>query len=77
MRASELDMGAIHTWVEGRMRKQRLPLPKRPRIKDEEYELPDDFSTLNNVELGQLMSRFASWLGYGQRLLGFAKVNCC
>jgi len=55
------------------MRKQRLPLPKRPRIKDEEYELPDDFSTLNNVELGQLMSRFASWLGYGQRLLGLAE----
>ena len=54
-------------------RRQLFPLPKRPKIKDEGCELPDDFSTLSNVELGQLMGRFASWLGYGQRLLGLCE----
>lgn len=60
----------IFAWATDRLRRQRLPMPRRPSVADPEYEFPDDPEALTLVQLGQLMLRYAGYAGYTYRLLG-------
>jgi hypothetical protein len=57
-------------WAKGKLRAQRLPLPKKPAADKPEYEFPEDPDALTSVELGQLMLKYAAYHGYTLRLMG-------
>jgi len=52
------------------MLKQRLPLPKKPRAADPEFQYPEDPGILEPIEIGQWMSKFTSYFNYVTSLLG-------
>ena len=70
MKAMDVESGKVFDWATDRVRRQNLPLPKKPRGTDPEYDVVDDPDSLSSVELGQRMSRFAAWLTYCMRLVG-------
>ncbi len=70
MNAMDLDSGELKEWVEDKMAKQGLPLPKKPKTKDPEFEYPEDPSKLVSIEIGQWMSRFTGYFNYATALLG-------
>ena len=70
MNALDVDSGEIKEWAEGKMARQGLPLPAKPKGKDPTFEYPEDPSKLTPVEIGQWMSRFAGWFNYATSLLG-------
>ncbi len=73
MQLSDVNADEINTWAGERIAKQNLPLPAKPRPGDPEYLFPDDPSDLSTMQLGQLMLRFAGFLGYAVHLLGLAE----
>ena len=72
MNAADIKADDVLGWAKEKMDTRRLPLPKKPRGRDPQFDFPDDPDALGSNELGQLMMRMASYLGYTQRLLGIA-----
>lgn len=70
MNALDVDSSELFDWATERVKRQNLPLPKKPRGADPEYDVVDDPDSLSSIELGQRMSRFAAWLTYCARLVG-------
>ena len=62
MKASEVKTDDILEWVKGKMKKHRLPLPKKPEGTDPKLEFPDDPDDLSSAKLGQLMLKMTSFL---------------
>lgn len=70
MNPLEIDSKAIHEWAKGRIARQRLPLPAKPREDAAEFEFPEDPDNLSNTQLGQMMLRLSAWHSFGVRRLG-------
>lgn len=70
MNTTEISSAEIQAWAEGKMAKQRLPLPTKPTGKDPEFSYPEDPSILQSIEIGQWMSKFTGWFTYTTSLLG-------
>ena len=51
------------------------PWPQKPADYGEDYEFPQDITSLSPKHLGRLQSRLAGWEGYTQRLLGLADIE--
>lgn len=60
----------VYDWAREKLKRQQLPLPKRPTSEQPEYEFPEDPDAVTSVELGQLMLRYAAYHGYTLRLMG-------
>ena len=73
MKLNDVNADEINTWAGERIAKQNLPLPAKPRYEDPEFQFPDDPADLTMMQLGQLMLRFAGFLGYSIHLLGLAE----
>ncbi len=70
MNATEVSSAEIRAWAEGKMGKQGLPLPTKPKGKDPKFEYPEDPSKLVSIEIGQWLAKFTGWLTYTMSLLG-------
>ena len=70
MNALDIDSEELKEWVEGKMTKQGLPLPSKPKMKDPEFEYPEDPSKLVSMEIGQWMSKFTAYFNYATSLTG-------
>ncbi len=70
MNATEVSSAEIQAWAEGKMGKQGLPLPTKPKSKDPEFTYPEDPSKLVSIEIGQWLAKFTGWLTYTTSLLG-------
>ncbi len=70
MNATEVSSAEIQAWAEGKMSKQGLPLPTKPKGKDPKFEYPEDPSKLVSIEIGQWLAKFTGWLTYATSLLG-------
>ncbi len=70
MNATEVSSADIQAWAEGKMGKQGLPLPTKPRGKDVEFAYPEDPSKLQPIEIGQWLAKFTAWFNYSTSLLG-------
>ncbi len=70
MNATEVNSAEIQAWAEGKMSKQGLPLPTKPKGKDPKFEYPEDPSKLVSIEIGQWLAKFTGWLTYATSLSG-------
>ncbi len=70
MNATEVSSAEIQAWAEGKMGKQGLPLPTKPKGKDPKFEYPEDPSKLVSIEIGQWLAKFTGWLTWTMSLLG-------
>lgn len=50
--------------------KRRLPVPKRPKAVDDEFDFPDSVSDLDGEEIGQWSLRLTGYLVYAHKKLG-------
>ncbi|KKK56056.1 hypothetical protein LCGC14_3068350, partial [marine sediment metagenome] len=72
MKAIDIKADGINKWAKDIIAKKNLPIPKKPKQGDPEFDFPDDPSELSPTKLGQMMMRFTSYFGYTQWLLGLA-----
>jgi hypothetical protein len=70
MNALDVNSDELKKWGEGKMSRQGLPTPSKPKGKDPEFEYPEDPSKLQSIEVGQWMSRFTGYFNYATSLLG-------
>lgn len=67
---TEIDPAELFKRAVEKVSKHNLPLPKKPRFEDAEFEIPEDPDDLTTIELGQKMMQATAFYGYCKRLLG-------
>ncbi len=72
MKPTDVDSEEIMEWAKEKMKKQRLPTPKKPSYTDPKLEFPDDPDDLSSNQLGQSMLKMTAYLGWAISLYGIA-----
>ncbi|HEC64463.1 MAG TPA: hypothetical protein ENI23_04135 [bacterium] len=73
MKPTDIKSSEILSWAQEKVKKQHLPIPKKPEQELEEYELPDNFADMNSIELSQWASWFNAWYSRTVWLLGLCE----